>query len=49
MFDPLTSLYSWIGMMVGAVDTLIAAFLTPFFGLFGIPIPSLTSFLNSVA
>ncbi len=47
MFDPFASLRSWIGIMLDVVDTLVAAFLTPVFGLLGIPIPSVTDLILS--
>lgn len=45
MFDPVLNLTSWFGILLSIVDTLFAAFLTPVFGLLGIPIPSLATLL----
>lgn len=45
MFDPTLLITGWLNFMLGMADTLFAAFLTPLFGMLGIPIPSLFTIL----
>lgn len=47
-FDPALLISGWLNMMLGMVDTLIAACLTPLFGMLGIPIPSIFTILAGI-
>lgn len=48
MIDPVLLLSGWLSLLLGMIDTLVAAYFTPLFAVLGRPAPSLLSIFSGL-